>query len=148
MSDTAAGAKITEEQRLYAKILATGMYLGLGLLLITFVLYVSGILEPAIPVDHLSDYWGMSVGDYLERVNHEYLHRDHHLTGWWWLTALGYGDYASFIGVAVLSGVTIVCYLGIIGILVRNRDFVYAAIAVVEALVLLLAASGLLAIGH
>ncbi|MFP4623991.1 MAG: DUF1634 domain-containing protein [Gemmatimonadota bacterium] len=147
MSDR-TGPTITEEQRVYANLLSAGMYAGLALLLVTFVLYVTGTLEPAVPIERLPEYWGLSVGDYLEQVNHEYLGRDHHLNGWWWITALGFGDFASFLGIAVLSGVTIVCYLAITGILIRKGDWLYATMAIVEALVLILAASGILAVGH
>ncbi|MFO7895125.1 MAG: hypothetical protein R6U63_15535 [Longimicrobiales bacterium] len=148
MSDDAAGPRITEEQRIYANILNVGMYAGLGLLLIGFVLYVTGLMEPVVPIDDLPLYWDLSVGEYLDVVNERYLHRDHHLTGWWWLSAVGHGDYLNFIGIAVLSGVTIVCFLGIIPTLFRKGDYIYAAIAIVEVAVLVAAASGLLAVGH
>ncbi len=145
---TEPGPTITEEQRIYANVLATGMYTGLLLLLVTFALYLTGIMEPAVPIEVLPDLWGLSVGEYLEAVNHEYIHRDGHLTGWWWLSGLGFGDYVNFLGVAVLSGVTIVCYFAIIPTLVRKGDRVYGIIAVLEAMVLLLAASGILVAGH
>ena len=145
---TESGPKITEEQRIYANVLATGMYAGLLILFVTFTLYLTGIMDPAVPIDRLPAYWSLSVGEYLEGVNHDYVHRDGHLTGWWWLSGLGFGDYVNFVGVAVLSGITIVCYLVIIPTLLRNRDWVYGAIAVLEALVLLLAASGILTAGH
>ena len=146
--DTGTGPRITEEQRIYARILNIGMYTGLGLLLLTFALYVSGLMEPAVPIDRLSGYWELSVGEYLEVINETHLHREGHLTGWWWLGALGCGDYLNFIGIAVLSGVTIVCFLGIIPTLFRNGDLVYAAIAIAEVVVLVAAASGILAVGH
>lgn len=146
--DTRTGPRITEEQRIYARILNFGMYTGLGLLLLTFALYVSGLMEPAVPIDQLSGYWELSVGEYLEVINEAHVRREGHLTGWWWLAALGRGDYLNFIGIAVLSGVTIVCFLGIIPTLVRNGDLVYAAIAITEVIVLVAAASGILAVGH
>lgn len=148
MSDGTTGPRITEEQRIYANVLNVGMYTGLALLLIGFTLYVSGLIEPAVPIEDLSGYWHLSVGEYLETVNEQYVHREHHLTGWWWLSALGTGDYLNFIGIAVLSGVTIVCFLGIIPTLLRRRDFVFAAIAIAEVIVLVAAASGVLAVGH
>lgn len=137
----------TEEQLLYARILAAGMYAGLALLLVTFVLYVTGLVEPAVPIDALPDYWRLSVDEYLHTINEQYLHRDHSLTGWWWLGALGHGDYLNFVGIVVLAAVTIVCYVGITPTLVRKRDRVYAVIAVVETVILALAASGLLTAG-
>jgi hypothetical protein len=142
------GPAITEEQRIYARVLATGMYTGLALLLITFTLYLTGFMEPAVPIHVLPDLWSLSVGEYLEIVNHEYVHRSGHLTGWWWLSGLGFGDYVNFVGVAVLSGVTIVCYAFITPTLVRKGDWIYGIIAVLEAVVLALAASGILAVGH
>jgi len=50
--------------------------------------------------------------------------------------------------VAILAGVTILCYLSIIPILLRQRDWVYAVLALFEVLILALAASGILAVGH
>lgn len=150
MSDDTAhtGPRITEEQRIYARILAIGMYTGLGLLLVTFALYVTGLMEPAVPIDQLSGYWQLSVGEYLDVINEAHVGREGHLTGWWWLEALARGDYLNFVGIAVLSGVTIVCFLGIIPTLIRNGDWVYLAIAILEVLVLVAAASGILAAGH
>jgi len=140
--------RITDEQRIYANILNVGMYMGLALLLIGFALYVSGAVTPAVPVEEVANHWELSVGDYLDTVNEQYLHRDHHLTGWWWVTALEKGDYLNFLGIALLSGVTIVCFLGIIPTLFRKKDYVYAVIAIVEVAVLVAAASGVLAVGH
>ncbi len=147
MSEQASGARPSEEQRLYATILAAGMYTGLGLLLLTFALYIFGVVEPAVPIDRLETYWTLSVDRFNEVINAEYLHREHGLTGWWWLSALGRGDYLNLVGIAVLSGVTVISFIGIIPVLIRKRDWVYAAIAVVEVLILVLAASGILAVG-
>lgn len=141
-----AGA--SSEQLLYARILAIGMYAGLIVLLVSFTLYISGAVEPAVPIDRLPAYWDMGVDEYLEAINTDYLHREHGLTGWWWLNALGKADYLNFIGIAVLSAVTIVCYAGIIPTLVGKRDMVYAAIALAETVILVLAASGIFSVGH
>ena len=51
----------TEEQLLYAKILQWGMLIGLACLLLTFAVYVLGIMKPYIPLDEVSQYWGQSV---------------------------------------------------------------------------------------
>ncbi|KPJ91006.1 MAG: hypothetical protein AMS18_09530 [Gemmatimonas sp. SG8_17] len=148
MSEDALESRPNEEQLLYAKILEIGMFVGLGLLLVTFFLYVSGIVGPAVPVEELPKYWEMSVHDYLEATNHDYVHSEHVITGWSWLAVLGKGDYLNFLGIALLSGVTVVCYLGIVPILIKKRDLVFAAIALVEVVILTLAASGILSVGH
>ena len=140
--------RVSGEQLLYARILATGMYTGLLLLLVTFTLYVSGAIEPAVPIHTLPDYWVLSADRYLDVINSQYLHREHALTGWWWLTALGSGDYLNFLGIAVLGAVTIVCFVGITPMLLRKHDYIYAVIALAETLILVLAASGILTAGH
>ena len=61
---------------------------------------------------------------------------------------LGKGDFLNFIGIAILGGVTIICYLAIIPTLLRKKDKAYVAMAFLEVLVLTLAASGILAVGH
>ena len=53
----------------------------------------------------------------------------------------------NFLGIAFLAGVTIVCYLRILPILFAKKDRIYALIALLEVLVLSLAASGLLSSG-
>ena len=131
--------KATEEQLAYAKLLDFGMKLGLLVLIITFIVYLSGILSPHIPVNDLPRYWSMSVHKYLEATG---IH-----PGWTWLGMLGKGDFLNFVGIAFLAGVTILCYLRIIPILFRKKDTVYGILAILEVLVLVLAASGILKAG-
>lgn len=130
---------VTEEQQLYARYLEKGMYIGLLILLITFVIYATGIIDPYIPMSGLGEYWKMTA--------HEYLVAAKVPSGWGWVNLLGYGDFINFIGIALLSAITIICYIAIIPTLLRNNDKVYAILAGIEALVLALAASGLLASG-
>ena len=134
-----AKVKATEEQIAYAKILDFGMKCGLLALIITFVIYVSGILTPYVPVNDLPKYWGMSVHKYLQATG---IH-----PGWSWLWLLGKGDFLTFIAIAFLAGVTVVCYIVIIPILFRKKDTIYSVIALIEVLVLVLAASGVLKAG-
>lgn len=132
--------KAGPEQKLYAGILEKGMYVGLGLLFITFAIYATGIMDPYIPLEKVSHYWTMSAHDYLNEANID--------PGWSWLGMLNYGDFLNFIGIALLAGVTIICYLSIIPLLLKSKDRIYAVIAGLEVLVLGLAASGILAVGH
>ncbi len=148
MSDECVEPEVCEEQLLYARILATGMYAGLVILLVTFTLYISGLIAPAVPIKDLPAYWTMSVDEYLDVINVQYLHREHALRGWWWLSALEHGDYLNFLGIAVLATVTLVCFIGIVPTLLGKRDWIYAAIAVTEVVILALAASGILTAGH
>jgi hypothetical protein len=131
--------KATPEQILYAKVLEKGMYIGLLILLITFGLYAFGVMDPYIPLNKLSNYWSMNVNDYLHHTNIK--------AGWAWVGMLKYGDFVNFIGIAILAGVTILCYAAIVPTLLKNKDRVYAVLAILEVIILSVAASGILGAG-
>jgi len=61
---------------------------------------------------------------------------------------VGKGDFLNFIGIAMLGGATIICYLAIVPTLLRKKDTAYVVMSILEVCVLTLAASGLLAAGH
>jgi len=129
----------SEEQVVYAKILEKGMLVGLGILFVTFAIYAFGIMKPYIPLNEISRYWGTNVTEYLHNTGIE--------PGWAWVTMLKYGDFINFIGIAILAGVTVLCYLVIIPTLLRKKDLVYAVLALLEAVILAVAASGILGTG-
>ncbi len=131
--------KATEEQILYAKILNIGMLIGLAGLVIAFIIYCTGILEPLIPMETVETYWVLSVYDYLELSGMQ--------AGWAWFGNLRYGDMLNFLPIAFLSLLTIVCYIAIIPVLIRKKDTAFVVIAVLEIIVLAVAASGILGTG-
>lgn len=131
--------KASEEQILYANLLNKGMLIGLLGLIVTFVLYVTGILAPKIPLEKIQHYWQMSVHSYLEESG---IH-----AGWAWIHNLGYGDMLNFVPIAFLSGLTIFCYMAILPGLMRKKDTPYVVLAIVEIVVLCVAASGILGTG-
>lgn len=133
----------TPEQLLYANILEKGMYFGLVLMFVTFALYVFGIMSPVVPLDQIAGYWNLPVDKYLAAINTNYIHMNHAPTGWAWLNFLGKGDFLNFLPIAILSGVTIVCYLVIVPGLFARGDKALGFIALATAAVLILAASGI-----
>lgn len=131
--------KATEEQELYSKILNAGMLVGLTALVVSFILYASGILEPLIPLEKVQSYWILPVNEYLEKSGM--------IAGWAWFGNLQFGDMLNFLPIAFLSLLTIVCYIAILPGLIRKKDFAYVVIATVEIIVLVTAASGILGTG-
>lgn len=131
---------VTPEQLAYADLLGVGIKIGRHLLAGTFVLYVLGIIPAKIPLSQLPAYWSMAADQYSNLVGIG--------TGWDWLTLIGYGDYMNFLGIAFLSGLTIVCYLRVLPFSLQRKDFVSGTIIVLEVIVLSVAASGLLIAGH
>ncbi|MHB0867421.1 MAG: hypothetical protein ACYC6B_08520 [Thermoleophilia bacterium] len=130
------------EQKRYGAILDVAMKVGLLVLVVTFVLYLLGVPRPHIPVEDVSANWGLKVaGDdgYLKVTGIE--------KGWSWATHLGESDFLTFAPIAFLASVTVICYLSIMPIFLKRKDYVYAALASAEMFVLVLAASGVIPSG-
>jgi hypothetical protein len=127
------------EQVLYAAILEKGMYFGLLFIIITYLIYVSGIIKPYIPLADIPKLWHMDVKEYLHTTN---IH-----SGWAWLGMIRYSDFLNFIPIAILAGVTILCFLSIVPVLWRENDKLYAVFALLESIILGFAASGILGSG-
>jgi hypothetical protein len=123
----------------YARWLAWGTRAALGVLIACFVVYVLGILEPLVAHPDLVRLWTLPVGEYLAATGAP--------TGWSWLHFLGTGDYLNLAGIAMLCLVTVLCYARIVPLLAKT-DRVYAAIALLQIVVLLAAASGYFSGAH
>jgi hypothetical protein len=131
--------RASEEQVAYAKILNAVMFLGLAIMIVTFIIYMLGILPSFIPPQDIPKYWSMKSSNFI--------HMFHAPTGWAWVGLTNKGDYLNFVGIALLAALTILCYLVILPILMRKKDIPYVVIAIAEILVLALAASGILKSG-
>jgi hypothetical protein len=77
----------------------------------------------------------------------EYLKQTSTPTGWAWLTMIGKGDFASLVGIAWLSGCSLICLLAVIPIYAHRNDRVFVMLCVFALAVQLLAASGMLKAG-
>ncbi|WP_456433040.1 hypothetical protein [Thermosulfuriphilus sp.] len=132
--------EVPPEQIIYAKILKYGSFVGIALMLITFIIYIAGFLPPYVPIDKLPQYWNMSAYEFLEKANMP--------SGWGWINLLNHGDILNFLGIAFLAGLTIICYLAIVPFLFSSGARAVGIIAIVEVLILSLAASGIIHVGH
>ncbi|MHB0915161.1 MAG: hypothetical protein ACYC5A_01920 [Thermoleophilia bacterium] len=129
----------SEAQLAYAKLLDIGMKLGMLILIVTFALYVSGIMKPNIPVDELSGYWEMKADEYVETTGKA--------TGWGWVSDLDKGDVLNSAGIAFLALVTIACYVRILPIMIKEKQAALIVIILLEIAVLGAAASGFITTG-
>lgn len=135
----ANAATPTKEQVLYGNILDVLMKAGMFLLFIGFALYMTGILEPAVPVEDLNKYYSMPSHEYLEAITANYDTIKQVPDQWNWLALAGHGDYLNQVVIAFLAGVTILCYMAIIPTLVRAGDKLYGSLAILEVIILVLA---------
>jgi hypothetical protein len=127
------------EQMTYANLLFIGVWIGIAVMMVTYMIYVMGILPPHVDFAAITQNWGRGI--------HEYLEATHSPKGWGWLALLEKGDTLNFVGVALLALLTMLCYFFLIVGYGKNRDWIYLGIAISEVVVLALAASGILTPG-
>lgn len=131
--------KASEAQLFYANLLNKLSLIGFAALIITFLIYVSGLLGSYVPMDQVPRYWTQSSHHFLTAANIQ--------PGWDWLGKLRYGDFLVYIPIVILAGATIICYIGVIFKFLKTKEYILAVIALLEAVVLTAAASGLLQVG-
>jgi hypothetical protein len=127
------------EQLAYANLLFIGAWAGIVLMIITYVIYVSGILSPHVDFALITQNWDKGVDEYLEITKSPH--------GWGWVNLINKGDFLNFVGIALLAVLTLTCYLLLIAGYKKRKDRIYLVIAVLEVVVLTLAASGILGSG-
>lgn len=131
--------QVSKEQLAYAKLLNRGSTIGIVLLVLGFILYITEILNPAVPAAVVPSVWHLSVQEYVEILGVS--------TGWAWITHLGQGDYFTFLGIAFLAVLTVIGYLVLLPSYIKRKDMAYTFIVAAEVCVLVLAASGILQAG-
>jgi len=127
------------EQIVYANLLLIGAWFGLFLLIVTYGLYLSGLLPAHVPISKVPDAWGLGVD--------QYLHETDSPNGWGWISLLYKGDFLNYVGFAFLGLTSIICYLVLMGSYVRSKDWLFLAICILEIVVLAIAASNVLPSG-
>jgi ABC-type Na+ efflux pump permease subunit len=128
------------EQLRYAKVLGMGVQVGFGLLVLSFALYLAGVLEPLVPVDQLPKYWGLSAAEFVKVT--------HTPTGWGWLAEIGRGDMVNLIGIVVLASVSAFSTLAVLPIFARRGETAHLIISALLIVVLIVSASNILALAR
>lgn len=128
------------EQQRYAVLLDWGTHLGLSILVLGFIAYVSGWVSPYVALERLPDLWSLPVASYLEQT--------HTPTGWGWVALLGHSDMMGLAGIAVLAGCSVPCLLALVPLYARRGDTMFVWVCLANALVVVLGASGWLTGGH
>lgn len=131
--------KPSREQIIYANLLIIGVWLGIFILVTTYVIYLTEILPSHVELTLIPKVWGKGVAEYLEITNSPH--------GWGWVGLLTKGDFLNYIGFVLLALMTIFCYLVLVRGYARQKNWIFTAIAVLEIIVLSVAASGILGSG-
>ena len=125
---------------IYARWLSACTRVGLALLALAFLIYVTGLRDPAIALERLPDLWGLPL--------HEYRSASGAPAGWDWVPLATRADYANIAAIAALGFVTAICYARLLATLIRQGERALALIAALQIAVLIAAASGALTAGH
>jgi hypothetical protein len=128
------------EQLRYARLLTWGTRVGLVVLLLSFAAYVLGLAESHVPVSRLPEVWIHPVGRFLELTASP--------TGWGWVALVHRGDIAGLLGIAILSGASVLCLLALVPIYLARNERAFVAVCLAEVVVVVLAASGWLPGAH
>lgn len=124
----------------YARLLDWGTRIGLVLLLASFAVYVMDLLPSQVPLQRLPELWSQPLAGYLASTGAP--------TGWQWLGQLQHGDVLGLVGIAVLAGCSGLCLLSLLPLYIRQGDRAYFGLCVVQVVVLVVAAAGVLSGGH
>jgi hypothetical protein len=131
--------KPTREQIIYANLLIIGVWLGIIILATTYAIYLTGILPSHVDISSIPKVWGQGVKEYLEITQSPH--------GWGWMHLLAKGDFLNYTGFVLLALMTIICYLVLVRGYIRQKNWIFAVIAMLEIIVLSVAASGILGSG-
>jgi hypothetical protein len=121
-------------QATYARWLDAATRVGFAISLAAFLVYVSGVVEPFVPLEQLPLLWSLSAAQYAAATGSP--------AGWGWLGMLGKADYLNLAAVALFGLVTLVCYARIVPLLFAEGERLQACIALAQVLVLAAAAAG------
>ena len=105
------------EQITYANLLFIGAWVGILLMIITYLIYVTGILSPHVDVTVIMQNWDKGVDEFLRITDSPH--------GWGWLSLLGKGDFLNFIGLVLIAVLTIFCYLFLVVGYQKRKDWAF-----------------------
>ena len=126
-----------ELREIYARWLDCATKTGFSISLAAFLVYVTGLVPAFVPPSELPRYWMLPVDRFVAATGAP--------QQWAWLHFLRYSDVLNVGAVALLALVTPACYARLLPKLLAQRDWLQLALACAQVLVLLVAASGLLA---
>ena len=126
----------SDEQLRYANVLSHGIRIGFVLMIITFVIYIFNIIPPEVPMSELVHQ--------LQKPADEYIADAGLPRRWGWVDLLPASDYLNYLGIILLSGLTLFALLTLLPSYIKAKNFTYVVIIGLELFVILMAPSGIL----
>ena len=127
------------QQAAYAKLLQALVNTSLVMIIISFIVYLTGVLDPLIAISDLPRYWSLPLHEFITETNSP--------IGWNWISYLDKGDYLNFLGIAFMGATTGICYLAMVFSFFKEKNNIALIVAIIELFLILLAASNVIAVG-
>lgn len=127
--------ELKRARHVYARVLAMVVPVAFSLTVLTFLLYVSGIVEPVVPLKDVQELWTAGAHSALDAAGLE--------AGFSWMLQWKSADTMCLIALALLASATpVACFAAGIQYL-RRREWALGIIALVQMAILGVAMSGL-----
>ena len=126
--------QIEPAQLSYATLLVWLVRAGLIAMSGFFLVYATGWVPAAIPIGEVPAYWAMNASTYAATAGVP--------IGWQWIHYLGDGGVLAFVGAILFPVSATIAALAAAALFARHRVAVYSLIALAEAVVLVIAATG------
>ncbi len=130
-------------QLVYAKTLDYVAHSIIVVMAIGYFLYLTQLLPLSVPIETIAGNWHLSAAKLQAKLNLS--------CGWDCFTApagIIHGDILSYISVIFLSLSTLICLASAVAAFISEKKYLYSTIAILQVLVLLVAASGIMSGGH
>jgi hypothetical protein len=127
-------APLAEDERIYLRVLVVSTVACAVLLAVGFAAYLSGWLEPLVPITRLPELWSLPAEKYLAASGTP--------RGWGWLALVDRGDIANLIPAALTASIALPCVAAVAIHYARKGEKLLATIAWLQVAVLLIAVSG------
>ena len=131
------GIYASENQLLLARLYRFVALVGLTLIALGFVVYVSGMAPSIVPAGEVSQYWHLSAEEYVSETGLPY--------GWDILKVLNRGESLSLATLVLMPVSIILCLLIMAVAFGKEKNWVYLTVVLLQSAVLVLAASGVIA---
>lgn len=128
--------KSADPQEVYARWLHAGSIAAFVFAIVAFLLYVSGVLPPVVPLADLPRLWQLPAAELLRAA--------HAPGGWDWLPVIWRGDYLNLAGICLFSLISLACAARVAPAFLRSGERVQALLAIAQVVVLVAAASNLI----
>ena len=133
-------SQVDPVQKGFASVLIWIVRIGLIIMTVSFVLYVSGSVRSSVAPDEVPDYWHLDSCEYRDAAGgHQ---------GWQWMRDLGNGTTLAFAGLIFFPASIIVAVAIAAFLYLRHGVRRYAIISALLAIVLTVAATGVISAGQ